>query len=252
MAGIWEEVPGGAGTLAVHVAPRGTGGAAGGPVVLLHGFPVEPDAARVIGGSFPALADRLAAESGRRVVTGCLRGVAPSEGDFSLGGWLEDVGALVEHAHGLGDGPLVRIVGFGAGGSLALCHSAGDPVVGGVACFGSTSSFSGWADDAAGVLAFARSVGVVRTPEYPGDVTSWASTFRGLEPLTAIAAVAPRPVLVVHGTGDDGVPVAEARALAAAGGPSAELRLVAGAGHRLRADPRAIALLVGWLERQGP
>jgi uncharacterized protein len=46
------------------------------------------------------------------------------------------------------------------------------------------------------------------------------------------------------------VPVAEARALAdAATGPS-ELHLVLGAGHWLRADPRAIAVLVGWLERR--
>ena len=59
-------------------------------------------------------------------------------------------------------------------------------------------------------------------------------------------------MLIVHGTEDKGVPVSDARLLAEAGGPSAELRLVAGAGHRLRADPRAIALLVGWLERQGP
>ena len=29
-----------------------------------------------------------------------------------------------------------------------------------------------------------------------------------------------------------------------------ELRLVNGAGHRLRHDPRAVAVLLGWLERQ--
>jgi putative redox protein len=30
----------------------------------------------------------------------------------------------------------------------------------------------------------------------------------------------------------------------------AELRLLQGAGHRLRHDPRAIAVLLGWLDRQ--
>jgi putative redox protein len=31
---------------------------------------------------------------------------------------------------------------------------------------------------------------------------------------------------------------------------SAELRVIAGAGHRLRHDPRAVAVLFGWLDRQ--
>jgi putative redox protein len=31
---------------------------------------------------------------------------------------------------------------------------------------------------------------------------------------------------------------------------SAELRVLDGAGHRLRHDPRAVALLLGWLDRQ--
>jgi len=39
------------------------------------------------------------------------------------------------------------------------------------------------------------------------------------------------------------------RVLAEAHG-SAELQVIAGAGHRLRHDPRAIAMLLGWLDRQ--
>jgi uncharacterized protein len=30
-----------------------------------------------------------------------------------------------------------------------------------------------------------------------------------------------------------------------------DLRLLSGAGHRLRHDPRAVAALLGWLGRQG-
>jgi putative redox protein len=56
-------------------------------------------------------------------------------------------------------------------------------------------------------------------------------------------------MLVMHGDDDDTVPVAEARLLAEAHG-SAELRIIAGAGHRLRHDPRAVALFLGWLDRQ--
>jgi putative redox protein len=66
----------------------------------------------------------------------------------------------------------------------------------------------------------------------------------------AAKEVAPRPWLLVHGTADDVVPVDDARALAEAGGDSVELRLVANAPHRLRHDPRAIAGLLGWIDRQ--
>jgi putative redox protein len=63
------------------------------------------------------------------------------------------------------------------------------------------------------------------------------------------AQVAPRSLLVVHGSDDDLVPAFDGRVLVDAHG-SAELRIIRGAGHRLRHDPRAVAVLLGWLGRQ--
>jgi pimeloyl-ACP methyl ester carboxylesterase len=57
-------------------------------------------------------------------------------------------------------------------------------------------------------------------------------------------------LLVVQGSEDDDIPPESAAALAEAAG-RAELQMVLGAGHWLRADPRATATLIGWLERQG-
>ena len=59
---------------------------------------------------------------------------------------------------------------------------------------------------------------------------------------------APGPLLVLHGADDDTVPALDARAVADAHG-GAELKIVGGAGHQLRHDPRAVALLLGWLDR---
>ena len=59
-----------------------------------------------------------------------------------------------------------------------------------------------------------------------------------------------RPLLMVHGSDDPDVPVSDARALSDAATGPAELHVVFGAGHWLRADPRVIAILVGWLERR--
>ena len=54
---------------------------------------------------------------------------------------------------------------------------------------------------------------------------------------------------MVHGSDDPYIPADEARVLAEAATGPTDLRVVVGAGHWLRADPRVIAILVGWLER---
>ena len=53
----------------------------------------------------------------------------------------------------------------------------------------------------------------------------------------------------MHGSDDEIVPTADSRVLAEAHG-SAEIQIISGAGHRLRHDPRAMAILLGWLDRQ--
>ncbi|HSH60797.1 MAG TPA: prolyl oligopeptidase family serine peptidase, partial [Acidimicrobiales bacterium] len=78
----------------------------------------------------------------------------------------------------------------------------------------------------------------------------WARELSEIRPAVLVSKVPPRPVLVVHGSEDDTVPVSDARALADATEGEAELRVITGAGHRLRHDPRAIAVLLGWLENQ--
>jgi putative redox protein len=55
--------------------------------------------------------------------------------------------------------------------------------------------------------------------------------------------------MIVHGTLDDVVPLSDARVLADSA-VDCELRVITGAGHRLRHDPRAVAVLLGWMERQ--
>jgi putative redox protein len=56
-------------------------------------------------------------------------------------------------------------------------------------------------------------------------------------------------MLIIHGDEDESVPISDARQLAQAHG-AAELRILPGAGHRLRHDPRVVAILLGWLDRQ--
>ena len=78
---------------------------------------------------------------------------------------------------------------------------------------------------------------------------AWSAEFAEVSATDAAPEVAPRALLVAHGADDSLVPVIDGRILADAHG-EAELRVISGAGHKLRYDPRAIAILEGWLSRQ--
>jgi putative redox protein len=119
----------------------------------------------------------------------------------------------------------------------------------GVAAIALRAGLGDWVRDPGGLLAQAREMGMVRTPGFPRDMGEWSRELRLLDAATAARRLRDRPLLVVHGVDDTEVPVDSARDVADAA-PACELRLVPGAGHELRHDPRAIATLLGWLERQ--
>ena len=225
-------------------------GAARPGLVICHGFPATAEAAKGDDGSFPKLADRLAGETGWTVLTFNFRGTGRSEGDFSLGGWLADIGAAIDYMLEVEQVTGVWLAGFSTGGSLAICTAGEDERVRGIAALGATADFHAWAEDSEAFLARARSVGVIRTPGEPGDPALWARELHEIRPLALIGKIPPRSVLLVHGVDDRMVSVVEARVLADAAEEAVELRLIPGAGNSLRHDPRAVAVLLGWLDRQ--
>jgi pimeloyl-ACP methyl ester carboxylesterase len=133
---------------------------------------------------------------------------------------------------------------------LALHLGSRDERVAGVACLGTPADLDALTGDPERLLARCRQTGVITTPEFPASVDTWTKELSVLHPAEDAALLMGRPLLMVHGSDDPDVPLADARALAdAATGPS-ELHAVLGAGHWLRADPRVIAILAGWLERR--
>lgn len=219
--------------------------------MVCHGFPAGPRGAATAGETYPELADRLAADTGWVVLSFNLRGTGESGGNFSLGGWLTDLRSAIDHLLQRDEVDAAWVAGFSTGGSLALCAAGEDERVRGVAALAAAADFQQWANDPRRFLDHAREIGVIRSKAFPPDFDDWARELREIRPLALVGKVPPRPVLLVHGTEDDTVPLMDARALADAADGQAELRVLTGAGHRLRHDPRAVAVLTGWLERQG-
>lgn len=232
-------------------APSAAGGSRHG-LVVCHGFPADPWQPGSPGPGYQVLADRLAADTGWLVMTFNFRGTAGSTGDFSLGGWLDDLKVAIEVLVSSREADGVWLCGFSAGGALAICAAGEDPRVRGVATFSAPADFADRAVDARRFAAQARAVGLIHDPDFPHDMEEWARELRDIKPLGLVAKIPPRPVLLVHGSADEVVTVLDARALADAALGQAELRVLPGAAHRLRHDPRAIALLIGWMDRQDP
>ena len=221
-------------------------------LVLCHGFPQGPRGGPSSASTYPELAERLTRETGWAVLTFNFRGTGGSEGDFSLDGWLSDLRSAIDVMSERTDVGGVWLAGSSTGGALAICVAAEDERVRGVATLAAPASFAEWAANPERLLADARSLGIIRRADFPPDPAVWGKLFAEVSPMASAAALAPRSLLLIHGDQDEVVPLSDARALYEAAYGHSDLRVIAGAGHRLRHDPRAVALLIGWLARQAP
>jgi uncharacterized protein len=215
-------------------------------LVLCHGFP-SPQQPGAPSDSYRLLAERVSDELGWAVLAVSLRGCGRSEGWFSLEGWVRDLRAAVDHlyaarVHG------AWIAGSTMGGSLAILAGAADPDVRGVACIAPRADFDDWAREPRRFLQHCRDAAVI-DEDHPAVLGPWVDQLRLNRPIDHIEALSDRPVLILHGDRDVQVPPDDARALADAHG-GADIRIIRGGDHRLRHDPRAVALLLGWLSRQ--
>ena len=214
--------------------------------MLCHGFP-SVQRPGVPNRSYQLFAERIAAEQGWTVLAVSLRGCGDSEGSFSMNGWVSDVRRSVERLRQEGCRG-VWLVGSTTGGSLSLLAAAEDPDIRGVAVMAPRADFDDWAGEPRRFVQHCRTVGVVG-PDEPESLTEWAREMRAQRPRDAVHKLRDRPLLILHGLNDRQVPAEDARILADQH-PGAELRLIPGADHRIRHDPRAVAVLLGWLERQ--
>ncbi len=242
-----EQLTSGPSTLDLRIATTATRPVTDHVLVLLHGLPRAYGMGRRAAGQLPELAEHLANESGWVVATGTLSGVGNSSGTFSMSQWREDLTCILDR---LDDGVRrISLAGFGIGGALALALATSDERIRGVATFATPANLRRWSVDPDVLHAVVREAGVV-DPEVPLlEPRALFDDVNAVDPVACAAALPPRRFLIGHGSDDQEVPLSEARELLAAAEGRAELRVIQGAGHWLRADPRMVATLLGWLDR---
>lgn len=228
------------------------------PLTLLcHGIPSGAPAPGEPG--YEALARRLAA-GGSAACWFNFRGTGLSEGDFSLPGWVADLEALLTAARSAKapfegcDPTRIALMGFSGGGAVSIICAAHTPGLAGVAALSSPADFSSLLarEDMGEFIAHARAIGIIRDHAFPVSEEAFYGEMLACNPGDFVGGVAPAPLLIIHGDGDETVPVAEACKLYDAASEPKELFIVKGGAHKLRLNAEAMDKAVGWtLKRLG-
>lgn len=219
-------------------------------LLVAHEYPESLGLSERMFAGYREFAMRLCEQSGWIVLSFTFRGVGDSEGNFSLNGWLADLRAAVRFLRSQDDVEGVWVLGNAAGGALCLCAAAEDHKIRGLICLSAPSSFMRWKASPAVLLQQSRVLGVVRDEHFPPDPSGWARELVTIKPLEAAKSLNDRSVLLLHGADDAIIPSTDSEELAEAIGDHAMLRILPQGGRRLRADPRAVAIIVGWLDEQ--
>ncbi|MGH2776408.1 MAG: alpha/beta hydrolase family protein [Actinomycetota bacterium] len=218
-----------------------------GLVLLLHGIPSttppDPDDE-----GYPGVARRLAAK-GFAAAWVDMRAARSSPGYFSIRGWVRDAtGALFAATSLQGVPGPVAIVGSSAGGAVATEVARGGAPVAALALLAAPAAWVSFAGDPReGLRRITEEAGMAVAPEVLSDPTAWAEEFDEVSTERSIGRLT-CPVLIVHSSDDDVVPVDHAKRIAERA-RRPELRILDGAGHQLRRDERALDLVTDFLRR---
>jgi fermentation-respiration switch protein FrsA (DUF1100 family) len=167
-------------------------------------------------------------------------------------GWTRDLKAVVDYLYSLPpvDKSYLALLGFSAGAAVSVYVAAEDNKVSAVAACACPDEFtiSDRFDGTKSMIDYFRSIGTIRDKDFPPSPREWLKGFEMVRPIDYIARISPRPLLLVNGSEDDTVEVFRARKLYARAGEPKQLAIVEGAGHRLRRDEQAIAIVIDWLK----
>ena len=217
-------------------------------VCVCHGIPSGRPPDQGVGG-YPQLAESICGE-GFGVFIFNFRGTGYSGGNLDMPGWTRDLKAIIDYLSGLPEIGRLSLLGFSAGAAVSVCVAAKDSRVSCVAACACPAEFISFidADEPQSMIDHFCSIGAIRDTDFPSDAQEWQDGFKQVRPIEYIAGIAPRPLLLVHGSEDETVDISHAHRLYDSAGELKRIVIIEGAGHRLRQEAGAMAAVLDWLK----
>ncbi len=225
-------------------------------LILCHGIPrgetsPEEEARREEDEGYPGLARRCA-EEGFTTFHFNFRGTGASQGNFDLKGWVRDLAAFLDYWKSV-DGKAqdgFYLWGFSAGAAVVSCVAEEEEMVKGVALAACPAEFHSLfpREELPQIIDRFRNVGLFRDPNFPPLPEKWLENLLSVNPLQKVDRIAPRPLLIVHGTEDELIPTYHANRLYEEAGHPKTLQMMAGAGHQLRKHVETVDFCLEWFK----
>lgn len=179
------------------------------------------------------------------------RGCWGSEGDYTLAGIPDDVHRAIQHLldgdYGV-DPQRIALIGHGTGGWAALVSASRTQQAQAVVTLNgvtNTRTASMVVDRADEFVRFLHGVTAKSLQ------SQWRALAAMYNPVDLIADIEPRPMLIIHGTANQEVPVSQAVEFKQRAGDDADLYLIEGADHWFAGcRRRMVDKVVSWLNRK--
>ncbi len=224
-------------------------------IVKYHGLPGSPE-------QISGAATRLA-KAGFAVLTFDFRGFRESDGTFTLSGQIQDAKAAITH---LLESDLTLdswsgIYAASWGAAVAVCTLAQDKRTNAI-CLRAPVYDTLWFAESPLIRPAVNSIAEIDPSQIRGidDPETQQFVLKKMvedskihNPINEVSKISPRPLMIVHGTDDVGIPLAGVKRLYELAGEPKDLVVVEGADHNL-SDPRAyeitVSTVVEWFKKQ--
>ena len=224
-------------------------------ICKFHGLPGGPD-------QISGLATKLA-KAGFAVLTFDFRGFRTSDGMFTLSGQINDaknaISHLLESDLTLDSWSGIYAASWGA--AVAVCTLAEDNRTNAL-CLRAPVYDTLWFAESPMIRPAMEFIAEIDPPQIRGieDPETQEQIMRRMiedakvhNPMNEVSKISPRPMLIVHGTDDVGIPLAGVKRLYELAGEPKDIVIVEGADHNL-SDPRAYEItmntVVEWFVKQ--
>ena len=216
---------------------------------ICHGIPAVPPDPTDRG--YTLLAQRFC-HAGFITLIFNFRGAGRSEGNLDILGWSRDLQAALDFLYHQKEVDKARfcLLGFSGGAAVSVYTAAHDPRVSLVATCACPADFRSLTqkETTPDTIQQFRQIGAIRDKDFPPSMEEWERGFETVTPIKWIDRISPRPLLLIHGDADELIPLEHAHKLYQKAKEPKELRIIAGAKHKMRLEKAAMAFVLDWLK----